>query len=75
MLGAHVPAPALTNVVWTKSGRSATVADCVEAGVFSDGVVIRNSNAPESGGLFFTSDEWTEFVGGARDGDFDHLGR
>ena len=73
MAGTHIPAHELTRVSWTKSGRSASVANCVEAAQFGGGVVIRNSNFPDAGGLLFTIAEFVAFLGGARDGDFDHL--
>ncbi len=68
-----VPASALTEVTWTKSARSASVANCVQAGPFDGGIVVRNSNDPEAGGLSFTPAEWTAFIEGTKDGDFDHL--
>jgi Domain of unknown function (DUF397) len=74
MTGAHIPARELAEVAWRKSNRSASVANCVQVGTFDGGIVIRNSNDPDSGGLLFTLDEWKAFVGGAADGDFADLG-
>jgi hypothetical protein len=68
-----VAASALARVTWTKSGRSASVANCVEAAAYQGGVVVRNSKDPKAGALLFTAEEFSAFVGGAFDGDFDHL--
>lgn len=73
MPGRHVPASDLAKVAWTKSRRSATIPNCVEAAAFEGGIVVRNSNTPDAGGLTFSTSEWTAFLGGVRDGDFDHL--
>jgi len=73
MAGTYIPAHELTRVSWTKSGRSASVANCVEAAQLGGGVVVHNSNDPDAGGLLFTSAEFAAFLGGVRDGDFDHL--
>jgi hypothetical protein len=75
MTATHVLAADLTEVAWTKSGRSASVAGCVEVGVYGGGIVLRNSNDPGAGGLLFTDAEFEAFVGGAKDGDFDGITR
>jgi hypothetical protein len=35
---------------------------------------LRNSRDPEGPVLRFTPDEWTAFLGGARNGEFDNFG-
>lgn len=66
-----IAASDLTGVIWTKSGRSASVANCVEVAAVNDGVVIRNSKRPEEGAMLFTRAEFEAFLGGVRDGNFD----
>lgn len=71
-MDAHVSAADLAGVTgWRKSGRSGAAGHCVEAAPHAGGVVVRNSNSPQAGGLLFTREEWSAFVGGAKDGDFD----
>ena len=73
-MNSHIPAAELTDITtWEKSGRSGAAGHCVEAAPYAGGVVIRNSNDPAAGGLLFTAAEFVAFIGGARDGDFDHL--
>ena len=60
---------------WIKSSLSFSNGNCVEVASLSDGVIgVRDSK--DSGGpvLRFTSDEWTTFLGGVRNGEFDSLG-
>jgi hypothetical protein len=58
---------------WRKSSRSAKD-NCVEV-AFDDGrVLVRDSKNPHSPVLMFTAQEWTAFLAGVRDGEFD-LGR
>lgn len=68
-----MPAAELHGIRWIKSGRSgSTGGNCVEMAFLPDGqVAVRNSRQPDGPALVFTSAEWTAFVGGARDGDFD----
>jgi hypothetical protein len=49
--------------------------NCVEVGVAPDGsVVVRASReADQATALVFTRDEWTEFLKGAKAGEFDLL--
>jgi len=68
-----MPASDLPAVTWRKSRRSGPQGgNCVEIGYLPDGqVAIRNSRDAAGPALVFTPGEWTAFVGGARDGDFD----
>jgi Domain of unknown function (DUF397) len=64
---------AMAGLAWAKSGRSGTVANCVEAALFQGGVDVRNSRDPDAGALLVTTAAFPAFVGGAQDGDLDHL--
>jgi len=68
-----MPASDLPAVTWRKSRRSGPQGgNCVEIAYLPDGqVAIRNSRDAAGPALVFTPGEWTAFVGGARDGDFD----
>lgn len=57
---------------WYKSSLSTGYNNCLEARIHADGSVdVRNSKAPEKGSVSFTKDEWTAFIGGAKNGEFD----
>jgi hypothetical protein len=55
---------------WRKSSASGAT-DCVEVAVVGDGVLVRDSKAPDAGILRFTYDEWRAFLVGAQAGEFD----
>ncbi|MFI6074921.1 DUF397 domain-containing protein [Actinoplanes sp. NPDC051343] len=63
----------LTGAVWHKSTRSGgNGGDCVEVAVNLPGIVaVRDSKDRAGGTLVFTSTQWTVFLDGVRDGDFD----
>lgn len=63
----------LTGAVWHKSTRSGgNGGDCVEVAINLPGIVaVRDTKDPGAGALVFTHAEWTAFVGGVRDGEFD----
>jgi len=64
----------LQGVTWQKSGRSNPSGNCVECAVLPNGdVAVRNSRDPEGPALIYTPAEIEAFLGGVRDGDFDHL--
>ncbi|MCD0445652.1 DUF397 domain-containing protein [Glycomyces sp. A-F 0318] len=47
---------------------------CVEAGPLADGsgrVAVRHSQHPEGSLIVYTRAEWTAFLAGAKDGEFD----
>ena len=59
---------------WQKSRRSNPSGNCVElAGLPDGGVAVRNSRHPDGPVLVYTQAEFEAFIGGVRDGDFDHL--
>jgi len=59
---------------WVKSSLSFSNGNCVEvAGLADGGIGVRNSRDPEGGVLRFTPDEWSAFLGGARNGEFDRF--
>lgn len=67
-------AAALPVVRWQKSRRSNPSGNCVELAALPDGTIaVRNSRDPEGPALIYTPDEIEAFLGGVRDGDFDHF--
>lgn len=65
--GQHVGTPA----PWVKSSLSFANGNCVEVAFLTDGAVaVRNSRDPDGPVLEFTPDEWSAFIGGARNGEF-----
>jgi hypothetical protein len=48
--------------------------NCVQVARFDDGVVaIGDSNRPDAPALMFTPSEAAAFIGGVKNGEFDHL--
>ena len=61
---------------WTKSSLSFSNSNCVEVARLPDGTVgVRDSKNPDAAILRFTPAEWQAFLGGARRGEFDSLGK
>lgn len=61
-------------LVWQKSRRSNPSGNCVEMAELPTGeIAVRNSRYPRGPVLVYTREEIEAFVGGAKDGDFDHL--
>lgn len=59
--------------IWRKSARSSGGDNCVEVSFADNGDVgVRDSKNRTGGILDFTPAEWAAFIGGVRDGDFDH---
>jgi len=65
--------PDLTRAVWHKSTRSGgNGGDCVEVAVNLPGVVaVRDTKDPDGAALVFTHAEWSAFLHGVREGEFD----
>jgi Domain of unknown function (DUF397) len=61
---------------WIKSSLSFSNSNCVEVASLPDGVIgVRDSKDPEGSVLRFTPGEWHAFLGGARNGEFNNLGK
>ena len=59
---------------WVKSSLSFSNSNCVEvANLPSGGIGVRDSKDTSGPVLQFTHSEWQAFIGGARNGEFDHL--
>lgn len=57
---------------WAKSSHSSHNGNCVEvAGLAGDTIRVRDSKNPRGGILSFTTVEWSAFIGGVRNGEFD----
>ncbi|MGH7743363.1 MAG: DUF397 domain-containing protein [Candidatus Dormibacteria bacterium] len=57
---------------WVKSSRSESVNDCVQVmKLTGGGRSVRNSKDPGGPVVTFTESEWSAFLGGAKDGEFD----
>lgn len=65
----------LAGIRWRKSSRSQSDSgQCVEAGPLADGsgrVAVRHSHHPDGSVIVYTRAEWSAFLAGARDGEFD----
>ena len=55
---------------WRKSSFS-THNNCVEFRRTPDGVEVRNSKRPDAGTIAYTDSEWTAFLAGVKNGEFD----
>jgi hypothetical protein len=64
----------LPTAKWRKSTYSNTSA-CVEVAFLGDQVAVRDSKDRNGPVLVFTAREWTAFLSGVRDGQFDQTGR
>jgi hypothetical protein len=60
----------LSSAIWRKSSRSGTNG-CVEVAFVDGQVAVRDSNDRRGPVLLFTSHEWTAFLAGVRDGEFE----
>lgn len=60
-------------MTWQKSSRCVT-GECVEVSFTGTGdVLVRDSKNPEGPMLYFTTEEWSAFVAGVHNGEFDLL--
>jgi uncharacterized protein DUF397 len=61
---------------WIKSSLSFSNSNCVEvASLPGNGIGVRDSKDTEGPVLQFTPSEWDAFLGGVRNGEFDHFGQ
>lgn len=61
-----------SNNNWVRSSRCHSSTCCVEVAVDEDrNILVRDSKNPSSPILRFTVKEWVDFIGGAKDGEFD----
>ncbi|GGM35688.1 hypothetical protein GCM10011608_20380 [Micromonospora sonchi] len=68
--------PAVAWHISTKSNSNG--GSCVEAGPVLDGsgrVAVRHSKARDAATIVYTFEEWTAFIGGVKDGEFDFIRR
>jgi hypothetical protein len=64
------------DVEFRKAQGSHANGNCPEVASLPDGMVgVRDSKDPEGAILRFTRDEWRAFLGGVRNGEFDHFGQ
>lgn len=60
-------------LAWQKATRSAGARACVEVAPAVGMVAVRDSKNPSGAILFYTPEEWSAFLDGAKNGEFDHL--
>jgi len=61
---------------WVKSTLSFSNSNCVEvASLPGSQIGVRHSKDTQGPVLRFTPDEWQAFLGGVRNGEFDHFGQ
>ncbi len=60
----------LSSAQWRKSSLS-QMNGCIEVAFVRGGVAVRDSKDPSGPVLLFTPHEWTAFLGGARNGEFE----
>jgi hypothetical protein len=63
----------LSQLSWLKALCSSVNGQCVELAAAVDKVAIRDSKDPNGPILVYTSAEFSAFLEGARNGEFDHL--
>ena len=62
-------------LVWVKAHSSTSYGQCVQVASAAAGVAMRDSKDPDGPILLYTRTEFKAFLDGARNGDFDHIGR
>ena len=61
----------LTRAAWFKSTRSSGNGNCVEVAILDRGVAVRDTKDRSGPVLQFTPVQWSAFVAGTKNGDFD----
>ncbi|MEU6997691.1 DUF397 domain-containing protein [Nonomuraea sp. NPDC046570] len=63
--------PELSHAEWRTSSRSGGNGECVSVAFVRDDVAVRDSKNPDGPVLVFTHAEWSAFLGGVHDGEFE----
>jgi hypothetical protein len=71
--GGNVSDPELSRAEWRKSTASAS-GECAEVAFIAGSVLMRHSQSPSGAVLTFSPAEWTAFLTGVRNGEFDLAG-
>jgi hypothetical protein len=61
----------LSRGTWKTSSRSSGSGQCVEVMITDEGVAVRDTKDRSRPPHIYTHAEWTAFVGGVKDGEFD----
>jgi Domain of unknown function (DUF397) len=62
----------LVHAAWRKSSHSGHAnSNCVEVATNGRAVAVRDSKNPDDGALIFADGEWSAFLRGVKDGQFD----
>jgi hypothetical protein len=64
-----------SRLVWYKAQASTAHGQCVQVARTGGKVVIRDSKNPDGAVLVYTRAEFSAFLEGVRNGEFDHFGR
>jgi len=62
-----------TGLEWRKSQRSTNNGACVEVSSVGGQIALRDSKDPDGPILVYTPDEWSAFLHGTKNGEFDDL--